>query len=138
VKKRYFYEFKGNVYLEAETQDAAEERIMGISLVDYLIDEDLFEIDEHYIPVDLEKREEKIDTVLHPMEDNYEDYRSKKQSYGPLFKEFILGKIDREELMQLMVQLEKEGLDDAGYTYEVDMVDLKSKEHKRARHVIVD
>ena len=138
MKKRYFYEFKGNVYVEADNQDAAEELIMGIPLVDYLIGEDLFEIDEHYIPVDLEKREEKIDTVLHPMEDNYEDYRSKKQSYGPLFKEFLHGKIDRDELMQLMVQLEKEGLDDAGYTYTVDMVDLKSKEHKRARHVIVD
>ena len=138
MKKRYFYEFKGNVYLEAETQDAAEERIMGISLVDYLIDEDLFEIDEHYIPVDLEKREEKIDTVLHPLEDGYENYRKLKQAYGTLFKEFILGKIDREELMQLMIQLERKGLDDAGYTYEVDMVDLKSKEHKRARHVIVD
>jgi hypothetical protein len=48
------------------------------------------------------------------------------------------GKIDREELMQLMIQLEEKGLDDSGYTYEVDMVGLKSKEHKRARHVIVD
>jgi len=61
MKKRYFYEFKGNVYLEADNQDEAEERIMGISLVDYLIDEDVFQIDEHYVPVDLEKREEKID-----------------------------------------------------------------------------
>jgi len=48
MKKRYFYEFKGNVYLEADNQDAAEELIMGIPLVDYLIDEDVFEIDEHY------------------------------------------------------------------------------------------
>jgi len=138
MKKRYFYEFKGNVYLEADNQDEAEERIVGISLVDYLIDEDLFEIDEHYVPVDLEKREEKIDTTLHPLEDAYQDYRSRKQSYGPLFKDFLHGKIDRDELMQLMIQLEKKGLDDAGYTYEVAMVDLKSKEHKRARHIIVD
>jgi len=138
MKKRYFYEFKGNVYLEADNQDAAEERIMGISLLDYLIDEDLFEIDEHYIPVDLEKREEKNDTNLHPLEDDYEDYRSRKQSYGPLFKDFLHGKINQDELMQLMVQLEEKGLDDSGYTYEVDMVDLKSKEHKRARHVVVD
>jgi len=49
MKKRYFYEFKGNVYVEAENQDEAEELIMGISLEDYLIDEDVFEIDEHYI-----------------------------------------------------------------------------------------
>ena len=58
MKKRYFYEFKGTVYLEADNQDEAEELIMGISFVDYLIDEDLFEIDEHYVPADLEKREE--------------------------------------------------------------------------------
>jgi len=138
MKKRYFYEFKGNVYLEADNQDAAEERIMGISLLDYLIDEDLFEIDEHYIPVDLEKREEEIDTILHPLEDDYEDYRSKKQSYGPLFKEFLHGKIDRDELLQKMIQLEENGLDGSGYTYDVDMVDLKSKEHKRARLCVVD
>jgi len=138
MKKRYFYEFKGNVYLEADNQDEAEELIMGISLKDYLIDEDLFEIDEHYIPVDLEKREGINDTILHPLEDDYDGYRSKKQSYGPLFKEFIHGKIDKEELMQKMIQLEEKGLDDSGYTYEVDMVDLKSKEHKRARHVVVD
>lgn len=50
--KRYFYEFKGNVFLEAENQDEAEDRILGISLVEYLIHEDLFEIDDHYIPVD--------------------------------------------------------------------------------------
>jgi hypothetical protein len=42
MKKRYFYEFKGNVYLEADNQDEAEELVMGISLVDYLIDEDSF------------------------------------------------------------------------------------------------
>jgi hypothetical protein len=29
-------------------------------------------------------------------------------------------------------------MDDSGYTYEIEMVDLNSKEHKRARHVVVD
>jgi hypothetical protein len=138
MKKRYFYEFKGNVYLEADNLDKAEELIMGISLEDYLINEDVIDIDEHYIPVDLEKREEKIDTILHPLEDEYVDYHSKKQSYGPLFREFIHGKIDRQELVNRMIQVEEKGMDDSGYTYEVDMVDLNSKEHKRARHVVVD
>ena len=138
MKKRYFYEFKGNVYLEADNQDEAEELVMGISLVDYLIDEDLFEIDEHYVPVDLERREEKINTTLHPLEDEYENYHKRKQSYEPLFKEFMHGKIDRDELMKKMIQLEEDGMDDSGYTYDVQMVDLISKEHKRARHIIVD
>ena len=138
MRKRFFYEFKGNVYLEADHQDEAEERIMGISLEDYLIDEDVFKIDEHYVPVDLEKREAKIDTILHPLEEEYNDYHGKKQSYGPLFSEFIHGKIDRQELVKRMIQVEEKGMDDSGYTYEVDMVDLKSKEHKRARHVLVD
>jgi hypothetical protein len=138
MKKRYFYEFRGNVYLEADNLDEAEELIMGISLEDYLIDEDVIEIDEHYIPVDLEEREEKIDTILHPLEDEYVDYHSKKQSYGPLFREFIHGKIDRQELVNRMIQVEEKGMDDSGYTYEIEMVDLNSKEHKLARHVVVD
>ena len=29
MKKSYFYTFKGNVYLEAENQDEAEDLIMG-------------------------------------------------------------------------------------------------------------
>ena len=91
-----------------------------------------------YFPVDLEKREEKIDSTLHPLEDEYVDYHSKKQSYGPLFREFIHGKIDRQELVDRMIQVEEKGLDDSGFTYEVEMVDLKSKVYKRARHVVVD
>ena len=138
MKKRFFYEFKGNVYLEADSEDKAEELITGISLVEYLIDEDVYEIDEHYVPVDLEKREEKIETILHPLEDEYVDYNIIKQAYGPLFKEFIHGKVDREELMQKMIQLEEKGLNDPGLTYEVDMVDLISKENKTARLCVVD
>ena len=48
MKKRYFYEFRGNVYLEADNQDEAEELTMEIPLVEYIIEEDIFEIDEHY------------------------------------------------------------------------------------------
>ena len=138
MQKRYFYEFKGNVYLEADNQDEAENLIMGIPLVDYLVDEDVFEIDDHYIPVDLEKREEINETILHPLEEDYHDYHKMKQTYGPLFKAFIHGKIDRDELMQKMIQLEEKGLEDPGLAYEVDMVDLVSKEGKTARHYWVD
>ena len=40
--------------------------------------------------------------------------------------------------MQKMIQLEKEELDDSGYTYTVDMVDLISKKEKTARLCIID
>lgn len=45
MKKRYFYEYVGRVYLEADNPEKADELIMGIPLVDYLIDEDVFEIE---------------------------------------------------------------------------------------------
>jgi len=79
---------------------------MGIPLVDYLIDEDLFEIDENYVPIDLDKREEKNDTTLHPLENKYVAYKTMKQAYGPLFKQFIHGNIDRKELMKRMDHIE--------------------------------
>lgn len=138
MKKRYFYEFHGNVYLEADNQDEAEKLVIGIPLEDYLIGEEVFEIDEHYVPIDLKKRDEKNNTVLHPLDDEYVDYKIMKREYGAIFKEFLHGKIDRDKLIKLMVQVEGKEMYDTGFTYEVDMVDLKSKVHKTAKHCVVD
>ena len=62
MKKKYFYEFSGNVYLEANNQTEAEKLITGISLEDFLINEDVYEIDENYIAYDLKKREDQLGT----------------------------------------------------------------------------
>ena len=69
MKKRYFYEFSGNVFLEVNDQTEAEKLVTGISLERYLIDEELFEIDEDYIAYDLKRREEQLGTYLHPVND---------------------------------------------------------------------
>ena len=60
MKKRFFYEFSGNVYLKANDQAEAEKLVFKIPLEDYLIEEELFEIDENYLSIDLKKREEQF------------------------------------------------------------------------------
>ena len=46
MTKRFLYEFNGTVFVEAENEDEAEKQILGIPLADYLVDEDIYEIDE--------------------------------------------------------------------------------------------
>jgi hypothetical protein len=72
MKKRYFYEFSGTIFLEADNQNQAETAVTGISLDNYLIDEQLHEIDENYVTYDLKKREEQWGTYLHPLNDQDE------------------------------------------------------------------
>ena len=79
MKQSYFFEFQGRIFINAEDQDQAEKLVKGISLKDYIVDEDLYEIDENYIPVDLEKRDDKNHTTLHPLDDaeEYEKFQKK-------------------------------------------------------------
>ena len=72
MKKRFFYEFSGNVFVKASSQDEAEKLVTGISLENYLLDEELKEIDENYIALDLKKRKEQIGTHFHPFNDQDE------------------------------------------------------------------
>ena len=58
MKKRFFYEFSGTIFFEADNQTEAEKLVTGVSLENYLIDEELFEVDENYIAYDLKKRED--------------------------------------------------------------------------------
>jgi hypothetical protein len=119
MEKRYFYQFNGTVFLEAGGQKEAEKLVMDIDLNDYIIDEDLYEIDEDYIPVDLEKRVEKIGTVFHPMEDSAEYEQFKKQ-------------------VRRMDQADKKEVDAGDLIYQVQMVDLDTKQGKTAKLVPVD
>ena len=69
MKKRFFYEFSGNVYLEANDKDEAGKLLTGILLEDFLIDEKLFEVDENYVANDLKIREDQLGTYFHPLND---------------------------------------------------------------------
>jgi len=140
MNKRYFYEFSGNVFLEANNQAEAEKLITGISLEDYLIDEELYGIDENYIALDLKKREEQLGTYLHPFndQDEYQEYKMRECRYGNIFKEFLHGKFDKNELMKRMANAEKDNLDDCAIVEEIIMIDLEGKKLKTVKHCFVD
>ena len=140
MKKRFFYEFSGNVYLETNEQTEAEKLVIGITLEDYLIDEELYEIDENYVAYDLKKRTEQLGTDLHPFDDQdeYLEYKMRERRYGDIFKEFLNGKFDKDELIKRMAEAEKENLDDYAIVDEISMVDLESKKLKGVRHCFVD
>ena len=67
MTNRYFYEFSGRVYLEADHEDQAEECVIGLKLDDYLIDEELYAIDETYVSPDLQTRQRQFGTIHHPL-----------------------------------------------------------------------
>ena len=140
MKKKYFYEFSGTVFLEAGDQVEAERLVKGILLDHYLIDEELYEIDENYIPVNLKQRQEQLGTRLHPLDNSkqYEAFKMRECRYNPIFNDFLNGKFDKDELMKQMAEADENEIDDSAIVYQVQMVDLESKEGKTARLVSVD
>ena len=140
MRKKYFYEFKGNVFLEANNQTEAEKLVTGIQLDHYLIDEEIHEIDENYIPVNLKQRQEQLGTRLHPLDNSkeYEEYKKRECRYGNIFREFFHGKFGKNELMKRISEADENEIDDSAIVYQVQMVDLESKEGKTARLVSVD
>ena len=140
MKKRFFYEFNGRVFLEANDQTKAEKLVKGISLDNYLIDENLHEIDENYVSFDLKKREEQFGTHLHPSndQDEYQEFKIRERRYGKIFKEFLHGKFDRNELMKRMAEADKKDLGDFAIVDEFSVIDLESKKLKTVKHCFVD
>ena len=138
--KKYFYEFSGNVYLEANDQAEAEKLVTGIPLEDFLINEDVYEIDEDYIALDLKKRQEEMRTHFHPLDDSeqYEAFKKRECRYNPIFNDFLNGKFDKNELMKRINEAEKENLDDHTIVNEINMIDLEDKKLKTVKHCIVD
>ena len=72
------------------------------------MEDELYEVDENYIAYDLKKREDQLGTYFHPLNDpdDFEAYKIKKCRYGDIFKEFLHGKFDKEELMKRMEEEE--------------------------------
>jgi len=140
MDKRFFYEFSGRIFLNAKNENEAENMITDIDLNDYVIDEDLYEIDEDYVPIDLSKRQEKLGTVYHPMDNSeeYETFRRQVRKYGGIFKEFLNGKINQSELIKKMDQAEGKEIDDGSLIYQVQMVDLETKQGKTRKLVHVN
>ena len=142
MTKQFIYEFKGTILLSANTHDEADKIItnIDIDIDDYLTYEDLYQIDKTYIPTDMEKRIEKRETELHPLDDQYkyEQFKMRKYRYSPIFSEFLNGKIDIEEMIEKMDQAENKDIPDFQPFEEINMVELETKKHKRARLVAVN
>ena len=140
MKKRFFYEFSGNVFLETDDQAEAESLIKGILLDHYLIDEELHEIDENYVSFDLEKRKLQWGTDIHPFhqEDEFYEFKIRQCRYGDIFDDFINGKFDKGELLKRMDEAEKTDIADLDLIDELSMIDIESKEMKTVRHLFVE
>ena len=140
MKKRFLYEFSGTIFLEANNHNEAEKLVTGKSLNNYLIDEQLYEIDEDYIALDLKKRQEQMGTHFHPLNDpeEYEAFKMRECRYNPIFNDFLNDKFGKNELMKRIAEADENEIDDSAIVYQVQMVDLESKEGKTARLVSVD
>ena len=140
MEKQYFYEFQGRIFVKAEDQDQVENLVTDIPLADYLIDEDVYAVDENYIPVDLKQRQEHLGTNFHPLDDpdNYENFKMRESRYGDIFNDFLNGKFDKDELLKRMTEADKKVIDDGDLVYSITMVDIDSKKEKTARLVPVD
>ena len=139
-EKKYFYEFHGRVFIKAENQDQAEKLIVDTDLNDFILDEDLYAIDQNYIPIDLKKRQEQLGTKYHPLDDpeEYEAFKTREIKYAGIFNDFLNGKFDKDQLMKRMTEAKQEHIDPGALVYSVLMTDLKSQREKTARLVSVD
>ena len=140
MKKRFFYEFNGNILVEANNQDEAEKLITGIPLDNYLLDEELHEIDENYVSFDFKKRKEQWGTHHHPFfnEEEFYEFKIRQCRYGDIFNDFLQGKLDKIELMKKMDEADKIDISDLDLIDELSMIDLKTKEMKTVRHLFVE
>ena len=132
---RYFYEFTGRIFVKSENGNQAEQMIMDIDLNDYIVDEELYEIDEHYIPIDLKQRQGQMGTEYHPLDDpeEYEKFKIREYRYGNIVNDFLNGKIDRIEMLKRMDQADGKEIDGGSLIYKVQMVDLETKDGKTAK-----
>ena len=140
MTKKYFYEFTGRIKLTADSKEQAEEMVMGIDdATEFIVAEELIEIDSDHIPLDQKLRKQKLGTVIHPSDvDKFQNFKLNKLRYSEIFDEFMHGKYSKEELMDKMDQADQRDIKDDGFDYVVSMVDLKSKEAKTAKLAVVD
>ena len=140
MKKRFIYEFSGKIWVDAKDQDEAEKLVTGKELNYYVINENVYEVDQFYVSENLKKREQDWGSLYHPVLecDEYSEYKKRYRRYGDLFKNFLHGKIDKDELIESMGQADgkHEGSNDCKNFNEFQAFDLKG-ELKTVRHFYV-
>ena len=142
MKKRFLYQFSGTVLVQAKSKAESEKAITGIPLDYFLIDEEVYEVDEYYVANDRKIRKVQIGTALHPViqSDEFEAFKIRECRYNRIFTEFLHGKFDKDELIKRIDEAEAndELLDDCNLFSEISMIDIDAKKPKMVRHFNVD
>ena len=139
--KKYLFTFNGTVVLNATSYDEAENLIEDLKIGDYLIDEDLFETDEHYISPNINIRESQLGTIHHPLNDpeEFEQFKSRQCNYNSMFNDFLNGVIDKQEFIERIKQVDdNEVPDDCDLFASLEMIELDNKALKTVRLLTVD
>ena len=140
MKKRFIYEFSGKIWVDAKNQDEAEKLVTGKELNYYVINENVYEVDQFYVSDDLKKRAQDWESLYHPVLecDEYSEYKKRFRRYGDIFKNFLHGKLNKDELIKRMEEAdsEKENLKDSHPIVEFKAYDIEG-ELKTVRHFYV-
>ena len=140
MKKKFIYQFDGKIWVDAKDQDEAEKLVTGKELNYYVINENVYEVDQFYVSDNLNKREQDWGSFYHPaLEcDQYSEYKTRYRRYGMIFKNFLHGKIDKKDLIKRMDQAdtEKGSLKDDHHIIELQAFDLDG-ELKTVRHYYI-
>lgn len=137
--KQFFYEFNGTILIKADNMDEAEKLLTGRDLNEYLINEEIYEVDRFYIATDIEQRIIKRKTDFHPIYDleDYEEYKMRKHRYSQIFNDFIQGNFDRQELVRKMDEAESVDISKSKELDEIVMINLEPIEQKTFRFFYV-
>jgi hypothetical protein len=144
MKKRFIYEFSGKIWVDAKNKDEAEdiliESLKNKKMNKYIIEEYVYEVDQFYVSDNLEKREKDWGSFFHPVLecDEYSKYKKRYNRYGIMLKNFLHGKIDKDELIKRMEEADTDNdkSKDSNQILEFYAHDLEG-ELKTVRHFYV-
>jgi len=138
MKKRFIYEFDGKIWVDAKNQEEAEKLFSGKELNYYILNENIYEVDQFYVSDNLNKREQDWGSFYHPVLecDEYSEYKKRYYRYNDIFKDFLHGKINKKDLIERMDKADKENLKDCDPIVELQAYDLEG-ELKTVRHYYV-
>jgi len=135
--KKFLYEFNGTILLEAKNHSKASKLLDGIPVEDYIVNEQLFETDEYYLSSDTKTREAQVGTYHHPIHSpvKFENYKIKECRYSEIFRRFLNGTINKEQLIKLTNAVDdtNEVIDDCELFAQIEMIELATKKAKTVR-----
>ena len=79
MKKRFIYEFDGKIWVDAKNQEEAEKLFSGKELNYYVLNENIYEVDQFYVSDNLNKREQDWGSFYHPVLEceEYSEYKNR-------------------------------------------------------------